>query len=85
MVVNSDIKAGDLIKAVQKTAGPLAESVELFDLYEGKQIEKGKKSIAISILYRSDKGSLESAQVDEIQQKVLATLKKSFNAEVRDK
>ena len=85
MVVTSDTKAGDLIQAVKKTAGPLAESVEVFDLYEGKQIEKGKKSIAISILYRSDKGSLESTQVDEIQQKVLDTLKKSFNAEVRDK
>ena len=85
LVVEESVLAGDIIAQVKKSAGKIAESVQIFDLYQGKQIEKGKKSIAISISYRSDKGSLESSQIDAAQDKVIASLKKNFNAEVRDK
>ena len=85
MIVREEIKAGDLITQVKKSAGKYAESVEIFDLYQGKQIEKGKKSIAISISYRSKDSSLESSQVDEAQKKVVHDLVKNYNVEIRDK
>lgn len=85
MVVKEDIKAGDLMAQVKKSAGKIAESVEIFDLYQGKQIEKGKKSIAISISYRSKDSSLESSQVDAAQKKVVNDLVKNYNVEIRDK
>ena len=85
MIVSEDIKAGEIITQVKKSAGKYAESVEIFDLYQGKQIEKGKKSIAISISYRSSESSLESAQIDEAQNKVVHDLVKKYNVEIRDK
>ncbi len=85
MIVKEDIKAGELIQQVKKSAGKIAESVEIFDLYQGKQIEKGKKSIAISISYRSKDSSLEISQVDAAQKKVVDSLVKNFNVEIRDK
>ncbi len=85
LVVARDVPAGKLVAVVKETAGELAEAVKIFDVYTGKQIEKGKKSVAIAITYRSREGSLSSEQVDEMQNKVIANLKKRFNAEIRDK
>jgi phenylalanyl-tRNA synthetase beta chain len=85
MIVDQTIKAGDIVTKVKKTAGKLAESVEIFDLYTGKQIEEGKKSIAISINYRSRERNLASEEVDAMQAEVIAALAKGFNAVIRDK
>ena len=85
IVVDETVKAGDIVSTVREAAGKLAEHVSIFDLYQGKQIAKGKKSLAISISYRSSESSLESNQVDERQGLVVDSLKKEFNAEIRDK
>ncbi len=85
MMLDLSVPVGEVIDAVKETAGELAESVDLFDVYTGKQIESGKKSIAISISYRSSKGSLSSEEVDAVQQKVIGMLKEKFNAVIRDK
>ena len=84
-MVDETVKAGDIVSKVREAAGKLAEHVSIFDLYQGKQIAKGKKSLAISISYRSSESSLESNQVDERQELVVGSLKKEFNAEIRDK
>jgi len=85
IVVDTGVPAGDLLTSVKKAAGDLAEKVEIFDLYTGKQIEKGKKSIAISISYRHSDRSLSGEEIDGRQEKVIKSLKEKFNAEIRDK
>jgi phenylalanyl-tRNA synthetase beta chain len=85
IVVDEKVKAGEIVGEVKQAAGSLAESVEIFDLYTGKPIEPGKKSVAIAINYRSLEGNLASEQVDEIQSIVIGNLKKRFNAQIRDK
>ena len=61
----------------------LIVGVELFDVYEGKNLPAGKKSLAYHITYRSDDRTLESAEVDAAHAKVGEVLKKKFEAEVR--
>ncbi|MDD5425908.1 MAG: phenylalanine--tRNA ligase subunit beta [candidate division Zixibacteria bacterium] len=85
LVVDVNVKVGDIIKLIQKTAGPTAESVNVFDLYSGEQIRKGKKSIGIAITYRSPEKSLTGDEVDNLQGNIMAELKKLFNAEIREK
>ncbi len=85
IVVADNVQAEELVSTVKRTAGGLAEAVRIFDLYTGKQIENGRKSVAISITYRSREGSLSGEQVDDLQQKVVDSLKQMFNAEIRDK
>lgn len=85
MIVSADTKAGDLLSAIKQTAGELAESAGIFDIYTGKQIEKGKKSVAISITYRSATGSLSGDEVDALQKKVIEMLQRDFAAVIRDK
>jgi phenylalanyl-tRNA synthetase beta chain len=84
-VVDAHVKVGDLVDLVKKRAGDIAESVDIFDLYVGKQIGTGKKSIGIAIVYRSADRSLSSEEVDQRQAEIVADLKKVFNAEIRDK
>lgn len=84
IVVDSNVRAGDLVSSVNRAAGRLAESVELFDLYLGRQVGQGRKSIAIRVTYRSSEGSLSGQEVDETQRLVINMLKKEFNAEIRD-
>lgn len=85
MVVDETVNFDDIRQVINKTGGDLVEKVELFDLYKGKQIEQGKKSLAVSITYRSDKGSLLAEQVDEKQEHIISNLKNKFNLEIRDK
>jgi len=85
LMLDAGVRAGEVLQVAKKAAGPLAEAVEIFDLYQGKQIEKGKKSLALSIRYRSDERSLQAEEVEAAQQSVVSKLKKEFNAEVRDK
>ncbi len=85
IVVHESVKAAEIIAIVKEAAGTLAESVEIFDLYQGKQIESGKKSLAISIIYRSPEGSLSTEQVERQQLLVISSLKNKLNSEIRDK
>lgn len=85
IVVTEETKVGEMVGKVKSVAGPLAESISIFDLYIGKQIEKGKKSIGVSISYRSTERSLSSDEVDKIQQGIITVLKREFNADIREK
>lgn len=84
IVVDEDIQVGRIIKLIKEKAGPLLEKVELFDLFRGKQIGAGKKSLAFSMIYRSPDGSLESEDITAIHDKIADELKNNFNAEIRE-
>ncbi len=85
LVVDTTVKVGDIVDLVAKNAGKMAESIDIFDLYTGKQIGDGKKSVGVSITYRSPERSLSSEEIDKTQEKIITRLKKQFNAEIRDK
>lgn len=85
MIVDQSTRAGDIVARIKATIGQTAEAVELFDLYVGKQITAGRKSLAVAITYRSAERSLESSEVDKWQEDVMAMLRQEFKAEIRDK
>jgi phenylalanyl-tRNA synthetase beta chain len=85
ILLDESTQAAQVTEVVQQAAGKLAESVRIFDLYQGKQIQSGKKSLAVSISYRSNDRNLESEEVDRCQQKVVERLKSAFDAEIRDR
>ncbi|HBM75411.1 MAG TPA: phenylalanine--tRNA ligase subunit beta, partial [Clostridiaceae bacterium] len=53
LLVDRNIMASEIEDIIREKGGNLIESIKLFDVYEGKQIPEGKKSIAYSIIYRS--------------------------------
>jgi phenylalanyl-tRNA synthetase beta chain len=58
--------------------------VNVFDLYVGKQIGEGRKSIAVAIILRDSDRSLSNVEVDQLQERIVARLKQSFDAEIRN-
>lgn len=82
IICDDALPAGDIEKTIKKAAGKLLEKVTLFDVYKGKQIAEGKKSISYSISMRSHDGTLTDEQADSVMKKVLKALE-AIGAELR--
>ena len=83
VTVDKDRAVGELIDCIKSACGNLCESVELFDVYSGEQIEKGKKSVAFNIRLRSDEGTLIDAKIQEVMNAVIESLDKYCGAKLR--
>lgn len=68
---------------IQKYAGGKAEEIRLFDVYRGKQVPEGKKSMAYSITFRAQDKTLSDADVTRITDKILRMLEKELGAVLR--
>lgn len=75
MVMKKEIFVGQLEQIFKDKGGKLLESYELFDVYEGSQIEAGYKSVAYSLTFRAKDRTLEEAEVSKIVDKILTELK----------
>lgn len=71
MVVPKDIMVGQIEHMIAQRGGKILENYELFDIYEGSQIQEGYKSVAYSITFRSKEKTLEEAEVSSAMKKIL--------------
>jgi len=83
IMVNKKILVGDLVQTINTEAGKNLTDIELFDYYEGKQLEDDKKSLAFHLTFQSIERTLEDKEVDEIFCKITNKLRKEFKAELR--
>ena len=81
-ICDDEIPVASLEKIIKKAVGNTLESVKLFDVYKGTQIESGKKSVSFSIIMRSHDGTLTDEQADSAMKRVTKALVAS-GAEVR--
>lgn len=77
VICDEDIPVLTLERAMTSAAGKNLESIKLFDVYQGKQIEKGKKSVAFSLSLRSSTGTLTDEQAASVMKKVMTALEKA--------
>lgn len=82
MVVPKNILAGDIEKVFEKKGGKLLEKYDLFDVYEGEQIQDGYKSIAYSLAFRAKDRNLEEADITGAMEKIIKALEE-LGAELR--
>ena len=85
MLVKDEINVKEIEKIIKSKGGKLLESVKLFDVYKGEQIEKGYKSVAYSILFRSNEKTLTDEEVNSPMKKILKELEEKLQAQLRDK
>lgn len=74
LVCESDTPVGKLEAAIREGAGKLCESIELFDVYTGSQIESGKKSVAYRVKLRSAESTLTDETIDRAVGKIMKKL-----------
>ncbi len=76
LLCDESIPVLTLEKAITRGAGALLEKIELFDVYQGEQIESGKKSVAFSIVLRSGDNTLTDEHTAAVMKKVMKELEK---------
>ncbi|QAT41075.1 phenylalanine--tRNA ligase subunit beta [Clostridium sp. JN-9] len=83
LLVDESTLVSDIEQIMHKQGGNMVESIKLFDVYKGKQIPQGKKSIAYSITYRMENKTLTDAEVNKVHDKILRTLEMKLGAQLR--
>jgi phenylalanyl-tRNA synthetase beta chain len=83
LVVDADVKAGELKSVIKEAGGKLLKEVSVFDLYEGEHMEPGKKSLAFSLKYFDPAKTLTDEEVVKVHDGVLAAVKEKAGAELR--
>ena len=73
-VCDADIPVMSLQKRIAKAAGKYAESVNIFDIYQGKQIDKDKKSVAFKLVLRSNERTLTDTEAEDAMNRVVKSL-----------
>ena len=83
--VKEDIPAAVIEKAIREKAGPLLVDLSLFDIYQGKQVEEGYKSMAYALSFRAADRTLTDEEVAAPMETVLKHLETSLNIRLRDR
>ena len=83
IIVNEDILADDLLRLIKQTAKKQLVSVDIFDIYQGSSIEKGKKSLAFSLVFNDSEKTLTADDIDQMMKKIINRLQFSYQAVVR--
>lgn len=78
--VAADVPVAELAAALREGAGPLLESLTLFDVYEGEQVSAGRKSVAFRLALRADDRTLTTAEVSKARDAAVAVAVNRFGA-----
>ena len=83
LLLDKDVAFSEIEKIAQQTEKKMLKRVELFDVYEGKNLPEGKKSYAVNFILQDEQKTLHDKQIDAIMQKLIKNLKQKLGAELR--
>jgi len=83
LLLDSSVQASQVMDIIQRTKMKSLDSVNLFDLYTGKGIPEGKKSLAIRVRYRDMEKTLTEDEVNKFHDKLIRSLCHQLGAEIR--
>ena len=82
-VVNKEVKAQDLVKAVSSVDQKLISNIKVFDVYEGDNIPENQKSIALSVTIQSLEKTLNDSDLEKIHKLIVETVENKTGAKIR--
>ena len=82
-VLDKTFKVQELIEIIVNVDKDLIKSVKVFDVYEGENIDKGKKSIALNVTIQSLKRTLNEEDLNKINQLIISTVESKIDAKIR--
>jgi len=83
VVVEERVPVAGLMEAARQASGELLESISVFDVYTGEKVEKGRKSVALSLVYRHPERTLTDEEVAVMHGQVVSRLEGEFGARLR--
>ena len=82
-VFSEEVQAADVVQLIQKIARPLCREVKVFDYYTGESLGAGKKSYAFKMIYQDEAKTLEDAQINEVQDRIIEKVTQNFDSSLR--
>ncbi len=83
MLVKDEVLVGAIEKVIRNRGGKLLESIKLFDVYKGSQIEEGHKSVAYALSFRAPDHTLKEKEINKTMTKILNGLETEIGASLR--
>ena len=83
LLVDEKVEFAEIEQIARQTEKKLLKSVELFDVYEGKNLPSGKKSYAVNFILQDETKTLNDKQIEAIMSKLTTNLKSKLGAELR--
>ena len=83
ILIDHDLNFDKIYKTTKQINQKLIKDVSLFDVYEGKNLPKNKKSYGISFKIQDNNKTLSETEIEEVMGKIISQLKKEFNVELR--
>jgi phenylalanyl-tRNA synthetase beta chain len=83
IVVDKKTKNSEILDIIRDKGSSLLKDIRLFDIYEGEQIKKGKKSMAYSLRFRAEDRTLKDKEIEIITNRIIEGLEKDLNASLR--
>ncbi len=84
LIVNEEVTADQIISCINDCKEATLQNVVAFDVYRGKGVEEGCKSVALSLFMQDDSHTLTDSEIDAIFSRVLENLKNKISAKLRD-
>ena len=83
VILDAKTPYAEVIKAIKEKGGEFLSEVSLFDIYQGEQVEKGKKSMAFNLIFLSYDRTLNVDEIDQTIKNILKNLREKCGAELR--
>ena len=83
LLVDKSVEFSQIEQIARQTEKKLLKNVELFDVYEGKNLPEDKKSYAVNFILQDTEKTMNDKQIEAVMNKIIANLKKQLNAELR--
>jgi phenylalanyl-tRNA synthetase beta chain len=83
LLIDKQVEFAQIEQIARQSERKLLKKVELFDVYEGKNLPEGKKSYAVNFILQDEQKTLNDKAIDAVMQKIIQSLKKQIGAELR--
>lgn len=84
-LISKNVSAKECIDCLKEFGGEYLIEVNIFDLYEGKQVPEDKKSIGFSLRFNSMERTLTESEIDAVLDTIIGEMSVKFSARLRDK
>ena len=83
VLIPQKIKTEQVLDKINRAGGKLIRNIDLFDIYQGKELPENKKNLAFRIVYQAENKTLSSKEIDGLQNKIIKFLEKNPEWSVR--
>jgi phenylalanyl-tRNA synthetase beta chain len=83
LLIDKNVNYQDLYQTAKKNKSPFIKNINLFDVYEGKNLPEGKKSYAMSFELLNEEKTLEEKEISEVMDSLIKAFQKEYSAELR--